>query len=65
MIIPPITIDGYDINKIPIETLRYSIGFVPKDSPIMTGAIRVNIDPFFEIDKDEKIKKAMVQCGIY
>ncbi len=38
-----ITIDGHDINSIPLPTLRSSIAFVPQDSSLFSDSIRENI----------------------
>ncbi|MCX8059474.1 MAG: ABC transporter ATP-binding protein/permease [Spirochaetes bacterium] len=44
-------IDGYDINKIPIKTLRKSIGYVPQDSFLFSDSIKNNITFGIEDDK--------------
>lgn len=38
-----ITIDGHDINSIPLSHLRSSIAFVPQDSSLFSDSIRENI----------------------
>ena len=38
-----ITIDGHDINDIPLSLLRSSIAFVPQDSSLFSDSIRENI----------------------
>lgn len=38
-----ITIDGHDINSIPLPTLRSSIAFVPQDPSLFSDSIRENI----------------------
>jgi ATP-binding cassette subfamily B protein len=54
-----ILIDGYDIQKVELDSLRKQIGIVPQDSLLFRGTIRDNIsltNP--EIDQDEIINAA-------
>jgi len=53
-----IFIDGYDINKIPLKTLRKAIGYVPQDSFLFSDTITNNIA--LGID-EEKIDFSKVQ----
>ncbi|MEJ5272870.1 MAG: ATP-binding cassette domain-containing protein, partial [Spirochaetota bacterium] len=46
-----ILIDGYDINDIPLKTLRRSIGYVPQDSFLFSDTITNNIALGIEEDK--------------
>lgn len=38
-----ITVDGYDINRIPLKTLRENIAYVPQDNFLFSDTIRNNI----------------------
>lgn len=39
-----IKIDGHDIRRIPLETLRTSIGYVPQDNFLFSTTIQENVD---------------------
>jgi ABC-type multidrug transport system fused ATPase/permease subunit len=41
-----VTIDGIDISKIGLHTLRKKIAIIPQDPVIFSGDIRGNLDPF-------------------
>lgn len=59
-----ITIDGYDIAKIELYSLRRQIGIVPQDPLLFTGTIAENIsltNP--EADTDEIINAARLACA--
>ena len=53
-----IFIDGMDISKIGLRTLRSCLTIIPQDPRLMKGTLRYNIDPF-ESYSDEKIKEIM------
>ena len=55
-----ILIDGYDIQKVELDSLRKQIGIVPQDSLLFRGTIRDNISLINpEIGEDEIIKAAI------
>lgn len=43
-----ITIDGTDISKIKLSTLRKGLSIISQDAYILPGSIRFNLDPFDE-----------------
>lgn len=48
-----VTIDGTDISKIKLSTLRKGLGIISQDAYILQGSIRFNLDPFDEyLDND-------------
>ena len=53
-----IEIDGQDISKIGLHTLRKNIAFIPQSPFLLQGKIRENIDPFEE-KTDEEIWQAL------
>jgi ABC-type multidrug transport system fused ATPase/permease subunit len=55
-----IYIDGIDVLKIPLQTLRSNIGIVPQDPLLFKGSIRFNLDPFNR-ESDEKLWAALRQ----
>lgn len=57
-------IDGYDINKIPIKTLRDCSAYVPQDNFLFSDTIERNIA--FAVDEytDEQVKDAAVLAGV-
>jgi ATP-binding cassette, subfamily B, bacterial HlyB/CyaB len=47
-----IYIDGYDISKVSISSLRQQLGIVPQDPVLFEGTLRDNITTFAEVDDD-------------
>jgi ABC-type multidrug transport system fused ATPase/permease subunit len=45
-----ITVDGVDISKIGLETLRSRMALIPQDPLLFQGTIRSNLDPFHRYD---------------
>ena len=41
-----IELDGKDVSKVPLRSLRRQIGIIPQDSILFAGTIRSNLDPF-------------------
>ena len=59
-----ITVDGYDISKVDLGSLRQQIGIVPQDSLLFEGSVRDNISlgrP--EADTDDIIHAAKIACA--
>jgi ATP-binding cassette subfamily B protein len=60
-----IFIDGYDIKKIPVKTLREAIGIVPQESFLFSDTIERNIAYSSEtIDENEVIEYSKI-AGLY
>ncbi len=55
-----ISIDGYDISKVDLSSLRSQIGIVSQDAILFQGSIRDNIALFAEMNDDEVIAAAQV-----
>lgn len=49
-----ISIDGIDISKIGLHTLRKKLGIIPQDPVIFSGTIASNLDPFEEFTDQDK-----------
>ncbi|CAL1548930.1 unnamed protein product, partial [Lymnaea stagnalis] len=48
-----IRIDGVDISKIGLHTLRRGVTILPQDPVLFAGSLRVNLDPFNKCSEDE------------
>ncbi len=60
-----IFLDGMEIHKIPIRTLRSSIGYVPQETFLFTGTVRENI-VFGKFDaEDREVKEVAEIAQIY
>jgi ATP-binding cassette, subfamily B, bacterial HlyB/CyaB len=55
-----ILIDGFDISKVKLSSLRRQIGYVPQDSVLFEGSIRDNITLFSEFEDDDVIAAAKI-----
>ncbi|MBD3881828.1 peptidase domain-containing ABC transporter [Phormidium tenue FACHB-886] len=55
-----ILIDGYDISKVSLGSLRRQIGIVPQDAVLFEGTIRDNIALFGDISDDLVLEAAKV-----
>lgn len=60
-----ITINGYDINQIPLEVLRENIGFVPQDAFLFSATISENINLAMEKLDMDKIIQASQDADVY
>ncbi len=58
-----ILIDGQDIRKVTLKSLRHSIGIVQQDVYLFSGTVRENIAYGKAGATDEEIKKAAVMAG--
>ena len=64
---PPgsILMDGIDLNKIPLKTLRQAIGYVPQDNFLFSTTIHENIGFAGESFSDQAIEEVAKQAQIY
>ena len=60
-----ITIDGKDINDIPIETLRSNICFITQDNCLFSSSIKDNIGLFKEEYNDDEIIESTQKAIVY
>jgi len=58
-----ISIDGEDISKLNLESLRGSMTMIPQDPTLFTGSLRHNVDPF-EDNTDEEIISLFKKAGL-
>ena len=58
-----ISIDGKDIQKVPLEQLREKITIIPQDPTLFSGTLRFNIDPQNKM-QDSDIKEILIKAGL-
>ena len=58
-----VTIDGYDLNELSIESIRKNITYISQDSYIFKDTIRKNIVLERDDISDEQILDVMEQIG--
>ena len=58
-----IVIDGVDISKMPLKTLREKITIIPQDPTLFTGSLRFNIDPEGLVS-DTEIVNLLAEAGL-
>lgn len=58
-----VTIDGLDITKVNLESLRQRITIIPQDPIMFSGTVRDNLDPHHEID-DTELQAALESSGL-
>ena len=58
-------IDGYDIMKLSIESVRNAMGYVPQDNFLFSDTITANIGFSFDEIDQEKIKESAKLADVY
>ncbi|ODN87389.1 ATP-binding cassette transporter [Cryptococcus wingfieldii CBS 7118] len=58
-----ILIDGEDISKLSLHTLRSRLTILPQEAQLFSGTVRDNLDPFDQ-HSDSDIWEALAQCGL-
>ncbi|XP_078610721.1 ATP-binding cassette sub-family C member 9-like isoform X2 [Branchiostoma floridae x Branchiostoma japonicum] len=48
-----ITIDGLEISRVPLTTLRSRLSIIPQDPVLFSGSVRYNLDPFDKCSDEE------------
>ena len=60
-----ILIDGVNINKFSIKSLRKNIAFIPQDSLLFSGTIKENITYFNKSATSKEIKESLITSGSF
>lgn len=55
-----ILIDGIDISKVKLSSLRSRLAIIPQNPVLFSGTVRSNLDPFHEFD-DNELLSALAQ----
>lgn len=58
-----IEIDGVDLMKLPLETLRRRLTYIPQEETLFSGTVRRNLDPGNEF-QDHEIWSALKKCQL-
>lgn len=58
-----IVIDGMDISKLSLSTLRSRLTILPQEAQLFSGTVRDNLDPFGQ-HEDQDVWDALRQCGL-
>ncbi|KAH8696125.1 ABC multidrug transporter [Talaromyces proteolyticus] len=58
-----ISIDNFDLSRIPRDMIRKSITVIPQDPVIFHGSIRFNLDPEYK-HSDESIRQILRRVGL-
>ncbi|KAF5658311.1 hypothetical protein FHETE_9965 [Fusarium heterosporum] len=53
-----VTIDGLDISKVDLHSLRSRLAIIPQDPVLFSGTVRSNLDPF-EDNTDDELREAL------
>lgn len=62
-----IEIDGVDIMKVSLHTLRSNVTVIPQDPVMFSGTLRLNLDPFDQYSDDaiwESLERAHLKDDI-
>lgn len=59
-----ITIDDIDISTLPRETIRQRLNAVPQDPYLLFGTIRLNLDPYEQL-QDSAMITALTKVGLW
>ena len=48
-----VTIDGVDVSRLSLHTLRSQLSIIPQDATLFYGTLRYNVDPFSQYPDDD------------
>ena len=58
-------IDGYDVNRIPIKTVRRYAAYVPQDNFLFSDTIRSNISFASDSEDDALVREAAIRSDVH
>jgi len=58
-----VIIDGIEVNKVDLETLRSKITVIPQDPVIFNGTLKFNLDPTGK-HTDNEIESILLEAGL-
>jgi ABC-type multidrug transport system fused ATPase/permease subunit len=58
-----IQLDGVDISKVDLETLRSNLSIIPQDPVLFSNTVKFNLDPTLRLD-DETLWEALRKVGM-
>ncbi|KDQ09674.1 hypothetical protein BOTBODRAFT_137615 [Botryobasidium botryosum FD-172 SS1] len=58
-----VEIDGVDVSKIGLETLRWRLSIIPQDTVLFGGSLRLNLDPTGKVT-DQELHAALRRVGL-
>ncbi|XP_062527496.1 ATP-binding cassette sub-family C member 10 isoform X2 [Bombyx mori] len=58
-----VRVDGVDVHKLHLHSLRSRIGVIPQEPFIFSGSIRENVDPLRQYSETE-VWRALEACGV-
>lgn len=59
-----VRVDGVDISKVGVRTLRSHMSIIPQDPVVFSGTLRSNLDPFGAKDSDQELLDVMQRVGL-
>jgi ABC-type multidrug transport system fused ATPase/permease subunit len=60
-----IFLDGVDIAKVGLHTLRHRISLIPQDPVLFAASVRENLDPIEAAESDEVLKQALKHVNLH
>eukprot|EP00755_Sulcionema_specki_P009232 Sspe_Gene.43153::Locus_20998_Transcript_1_1_Confidence_1.000_Length_4608::g.43153::m.43153 len=58
-----VRIDGLDVGKVGLHTLRKRVAVIPQEPLLLDGTVRANIDPFGK-HTDDRLRNALSKVGL-
>jgi len=59
-----IYLDGVDIAKVGLQTLRQACAIIPQDPLLLAGTVRRNLDPFEKVKDDSLLRQSLRKVGL-
>merc|ERR1711871_1115988 len=59
-----IYLDGVDISKVGLQTLRQACAIIPQDPLLLSGTVRRNLDPFDKVTDENLLRESLRKVGL-